>query len=218
MAQRKKIDYKNYFLAFLITIIVFIFGIFVGDTLNEAKLSDIENLNEDLRYKTLAIQTQFDLVSESPCDFINDTTVFKELLDVSKKTEFMENQLGKDNIQVKRIKNYYSTLLIKSWLFTQRTEKDCPESDLHDIIYFYSNEDDCKTCDSQGQILSNLRKDYDNLRIFSIDYNLDNPALQTLKRMYGVESANRFPILIIDDEVSKGFLSRKSVEEKLGFI
>ena len=214
--KRKKIDYTKYALAFFITIFVFIIGISVGDNLNEAKLDQVTELNEDIRATTLAIQTQFDLVSENSCEFVNDTYLFDELLDVSERVEFMENQLGQQNPQVKRLKEYYSTLLIKYWLFTKDTRENCQDNKVQYIIYFYSSKEACPFCDSQGYILSNIRKDNPNIRIFAFDYTLNNAALNTLKKMF-ITDLERFPILIINEnEAHQGFMSRVSIERDLG--
>ncbi len=214
--KRKKMDYTKYALAFFITILVFIIGIYVGDNLNEAKVDEIANLNEDIRTTTLAVQTQFDLVSENPCEFINDTYLFEELLEVSEKVEYMENQLGQQNSQVKRLKENYSTLLIKHWLFTKDIRENCVDKNVQYIIYFYSSKEECPFCDSQGFILSNIRKDDPDVRIFAFDYRLNNAALNTLKKMF-VKDLERFPILIINEaEAHQGFMSRLSIERELG--
>jgi hypothetical protein len=199
----------------MITIIVFVIGIYVGDSLNQEKVDVVENLNEDLRSTTLAIQTQFDLVNENPCEFADDTYLFKELLDVSMKVEYMENQLGQNSASVRRMKDYYSTLLIKHWLFTKRIKDECPDSEIHDIIYFYAPDENCPYCDSQGHILTNIRKDYPFVRVFPFDYTLDNPALNTLKKMY-IEEFERYPIIIINGETHQGFMSRATLEKELG--
>ena len=211
MASRAIIDKKSYFLAFFITLFIFSIGIYVGDSLNNDKINEVVELNEDLRTASLTIQTQYDLVSQNPCEFINDSNIFSELLDVSMKAEFMENQLGSDDPDVRKIKNYYSTLMIQHWLFNENIQQSCPSNDLHDVIYIYSNEDDCSSCDAQGFILTNIRKDNPDLRVFSFDHHIDNSALFTLEKMF-FESIETFPILIIDDKVHQGFLSREAIE------
>jgi len=210
----RKLDYIKYSVAFIITLFVFTIGIFVGDALNNAKLSQLQDLNEDIMMTTLAMQTQYDLVAENPCSVVNDTEIFKELLDVSLKVEYMENQLGQENAQVKRLKEYYSTLLIKNWIFTQEIQETCEGNNIDYIIYFYSSEKDCPYCESQGYILTNIRKDYDEVRVFPFDYRIDNPALRTLKTMF-VDNVDKFPILIINGETHQGFMSRVSIEKEL---
>lgn len=213
--KKRNINYAKYGLAFFITIIVFVIGIFVGDSLNQGKVSEVQSLSEDLRARTLAIQTQFDIISENPCLFMNDTYLFEELVDVSSKVEYMESQLGQKNHEVRRLKSYYSTLLIKHWLFTNKIKNECETQDIHDILYFYAPKEECAYCDSQGHILTNLRKDYPNVWIFSFDYTLDNPALNTIKDIY-IKELEKFPILIIDDKIHQGFLSRLTLERELG--
>ena len=79
------------------------------------------------------------------------------------------------------------------------------------IIYFYSNKGDCDECKREGYVLTKLREEYPELRIYSFDYNLDLSAVKTLKSIYGVK--NTLPALIIWDENYYGFKSATDIEK-----
>ena len=55
------------------------------------------------------------------------------------------------------------------------------------IMYFYSNKGDCSDCEREGFVLTKLREDYPELRVYSFDYNLDLSALQTLVSIYNIK-------------------------------
>ena len=79
------------------------------------------------------------------------------------------------------------------------------------VLYFYSSK--CQECEQQGYVLTYLREQYPNLRIYSFDYNLDNPALRTLISLYKVPAIT--PSIVIDDEVYSGFMDKNKLESYL---
>ena len=75
-------------------------------------------------------------------------------------------------------------------------------------MYFYSNKGDCDDCQKEGFVLTKLRQDYPDLRVYSFDYNLDLSALQTLISIYNIDK--KLPVILIDEEAYYGF---KSVDD-----
>ena len=76
------------------------------------------------------------------------------------------------------------------------------------ILYFYSS--DCKDCDKEGYVLTFLREQYPDLRVYSFDYNLDLSALKTLASIYGVTS--NLPALVIKEKLYSGFQSLETIK------
>ncbi len=77
------------------------------------------------------------------------------------------------------------------------------------ILYFYGNSSDCPECSQTAIVLNALRQQYEDLRVYSFDTNLDLSALETLKSMYGINAKN-LPALVISEKTNIGF---KSVDE-----
>src|SRR5262249_51793466 len=78
--------------------------------------------------------------------------------------------------------------------------------------YFYSNEKDkCPDCEKEGFVLTKLRQDYPELRVYSFDYNLDLSALQTLISIYEVKDEE--PALLINEKAYYGFKSVDDIKE-----
>ncbi len=120
----------------------------------------------------------------------------------------MEENLGTDNKEVVRLKRYYSLLQVKDYLLMQKLDEQC-SFDPISIIYFYSNEEgECEDCRKEGHVLTYLREQYPQLRIYAFDYNLDLSALKTLIAVYKVQ--DNLPAIIIDGKVHYGF---KDLEE-----
>lgn len=81
--------------------------------------------------------------------------------------------------------------------------------DIESIIYFYGRED-CNDCRRQGYILTDMRNDYPELRVYSFDYYLELSAIDALKSIYKVDE--NLPALIINDKVYKGFKNKEDIE------
>lgn len=81
------------------------------------------------------------------------------------------------------------------------------------VLYFYSNEGDCPDCKRQGYVLTKLGDDFDELRIYAFDANLDLSALKTLVSINKVGS--ELPALVVDGETYSGFKSLNEMREML---
>ena len=79
------------------------------------------------------------------------------------------------------------------------------------IIYFYSNQD-CDDCTKQGYILTDIRQNYPNVRVYAFDYNLDLSALKALITIYKVVESDSLPALVINGEVSYGLQKFEDIQ------
>ena len=71
-------------------------------------------------------------------------------------------------------------LEIKDYLLLEEIATKVPHFNPVFILYFYSNAGDCPQCSQEGDVLTYLRGEYPDLRVYSFDYNLDLSALHTL--------------------------------------
>ena len=209
--MRQKISKTKYLAVFATTTLIFVIGLIIGNQISAIKLENIDELSENLKIDTMAIELQYLLVSEEPCKTFNSTPLTEELYEIGTKLDYMENRLGNDNPSVLQMKEYYSMLELRHWLFVKKTKKECEINRTY-ILYFYSNEGDCQTCEEQGYVLSYLHKKYPEMNIYSFDINIDNVALNTIKRAYNVVTA---PTLLINDKNYEGFMSARKIEETI---
>ncbi|MFH1505949.1 MAG: hypothetical protein ABIE94_03075 [archaeon] len=211
--SRKKIRVSKYVLVLILTLIIFSGGLAVGSYTTNRKFMQVDYLEQELRTQTMSIETQFLILSENPCGLINHTPFTDELYEVSEKLGYMEDLLGKKDQNVLRLKQYYSLLQIRHWLLMQKMNEECNEDNVL-ILYFYSNLGDCDKCTEQGFVLTNIREDRENVRIYPFDINLDNPALDTISSLYLGDNRST-PILIINEKVYHGFKDKEAVLEIL---
>ena len=211
--KRRKIDGNKFLAAASISLLIFLAGILLGSMISAEKVSDINDLAQQLQLNTLGAELQFRLISEQPCQFINSSELAEELYAIGSRLDFMESELGQDDPQVLGLKEYYHLLEIRHWLFLKQSKEKCGDkTDL--ILYFYSNKGDCPKCEAQGNVLTFMRKKYSDISVYSFDSNIDNPALNTIKAQYGLDDTN-LPILVINGEVYYDFSDRERIEKAI---
>lgn len=207
--DRKEISKTKYLAVFATTTLIFIIGLLIGSYLTNIKLAKLDRLEQDLRIDTMALEIEYLLVSENLCSAANTSTLTEELYNVGTKLDFMENSLGEKDERVKALKEYYSLLEIRHWLFIKKTTEECNDSFIP-ILYFYSNKGDCQKCEEQGFVLNYIRKKHANTRVYSFDININNSALNAIKSLYGVDQV---PSIIINDKKYTGFMDSDAVED-----
>ncbi len=210
----KEMDKMKYFAVLLLTIIIFASGILLGNYISGEKAEQLNEVQENIKLRTLGAETQFQLMTMDPCQFINSTPLTQDLYELSEKLDHLETLMGKDSDQVKRLKERYSILEIRHWLYTKKTNEECGTNHTP-ILYFYSNQGDCAKCEEQGYVLTYLRRKYPNLRVYSFDIHMENPALNTVKDIYDVRQP---PTLIVGSRVYREFQTRNDMEKILGKV
>lgn len=209
MHRRQRLDKGKYLAVFAITTLIFIVGILIGNYYSSQKLNQIDDIGQELKTDTAAMELQYELIAEDPCSYINNTPLADELYEMSSKLDYMENRLGEGDRNVIDLKGYYSLLELRHWLFMQKTRKECNQTSTL-ILYFYTNKKDCNDCEEQGFILTWLRRNYANVYIYSFDYAIENAALDTVKRLYDIQGT---PAVVIDKVTYNRFLSKTELEE-----
>jgi regulator of replication initiation timing len=198
-------NYKRYTLAFIITSAIFITAILISNKLNESKLEQVRAIEDKMSIDILSLETQFDLLQELSCEQIGENTVLStELSSLARKLSHMEESRSVDDPEVVRLKRRYSLLQIKDLLLMRKVAAKCDIAPTV-ILYFYSNAGDCDDCKRQGYVLTKLGDDFDALRVYAFDANLDLSALKTLVNINKVGDA--LPALVIDGKTHTGFIS-----------
>ena len=212
VTKDKKINAQKYLLVLFFTLLVFNSGFFLNNQLNKEKIVQLGSLQQDLRIDILSLETQFSILTQAPCENLNESTLTKELYNISQKLTSVGNSLGPEHQDYIQLKKYYSILEIKHWLLLQKAAKEC-KIPLTFVIYFYTDKKACPKCEDQGYILTYFRKKYPFLRVYSFDYDLDLAALQTLKSIYALKK--ELPIIVINNEVNYGYKNKEELEQAL---
>ncbi len=209
--MRAKIETKKYVIAFVITAMVFFGALIISNRSSEKRLAEVKSIENKIALDILSSETQFALLKESSCKAIDHRTAFsEELSNLARKLSYMEESLGEDNVEVLGLKKYYSLLQVKDYILVKQVNEKCGIKPLT-IIYFYSNKGDCEDCKRMGYVLTKLREEYPELRVYSFDYNLDISVVETMKSIYSVK--NKLPAIIIKEDPHYGFQSTEDIEK-----
>ncbi|HZX12724.1 MAG TPA: hypothetical protein VFE88_04680 [Candidatus Nanoarchaeia archaeon] len=203
---------KRYFLAFVLTTGVFLLGLLLGAFLTEKKFTELKDLQQELRTQLASYEIQSVLVSQDPCAFKDVDSIVDELGSLANRLTAMEDQRGRHDKEVLSLKEYYSLLEIRHWLFLKKLNEQC-NANYTLILYFYSDDKSCPSCGNQGFILSYLRTKYpETVRVYSFDLAINNPALSALKSFYTIREA---PTIVIQDTPYPRYLSKEELESRL---
>jgi len=81
------------------------------------------------------------------------------------------------------------------------------------IAFFYQNSEDCKKCDDQSFVLTDINDEIDDeVSIFSYDADLNLTSVNLLKTYYKID---QYPCIIINDRAYCGMFDKKFVMEKI---
>ena len=209
--MRKSIESKKYMTALAITLVVFFGALVISNKLSAQRIAEIKSIEGNISMDILSSETQFALLKDSSCKAIDHSTAFSEELNtLAQKLSYMEDSLGTNNAEVVSLKKYYSLLQVKDYLLVKQVKEKCGVKPII-VTYFYSNAGNCDDCVREGYVLTKLREEFPELRIYAFDYNLDLSVVKTMKSIYGVK--NTLPALTIWDENYYGFKSADDIEK-----
>lgn len=213
--MRTSIDKKKYLITLLITAVIFAVMLYVNNILDAKRLDDVKTVQDQIALDLLSSETQFNLLKETPCDTHDNASVLsQELNSLSTKLSYLTaNNTDGNNAELLYVKKYYSLLEIKDYILMNQLNRKCPSHPIS-VLYFYGNKSDCTECEKMSFILTYLRQQYPELRIYSFDTHLDLSAVNTLKSIYGIK-ATELPAIVYKNKTTIGF---KSLDEMKNII
>lgn len=211
--ENQKIDWKKYIFTFIITVVVFITVIYLSNYFSQKKIEEIRGIQDKISIDILSSETQFSLLEESSCEDLGGASALsKELGTLEDKLAYTERDRGSKDAEVQILKKYYSLLEIKDYILMKKISEKCKKTPLT-IVYFYSNSENCVDCEREGYVLTHLRQEYPELRIYSFDYDLDLSAIKTFISINNIE--NKLPAIIVKNKVYYGFQDIESINKML---
>ena len=200
---------RKYIWAFLITLVIFLGVTLISNYFDAARMNEIKSIDDNISLDILSSETQFDLLKQTPCADLGDSSLSQELDSLGSRVSFMENSRGTSDPQVLSLKENYLLLEIKDFVLMQSLSDKCHTVPVF-VLYFYSNKGDCPGCSDMGAVLTALRESYPSVRVYSFDYNADLTAVDTLESIYKVKA--EFPALIIHGKTTYGLKSLGDIE------
>ncbi|KKS05172.1 MAG: hypothetical protein UU82_C0001G0009 [Candidatus Nomurabacteria bacterium GW2011_GWC2_41_8] len=196
------IDWKKYLIVFLITVGLFASASYLSNYFGSQKINQLKAIQDKIAIDILSSETQFSLLSELSCKNISDSVFSDELGELGNKLEWSQKNLGATD-EVSYLKKYYSLLQIKDYLLAKKISARCGVKSAF-ILYFYTTAANCGLCERESLVLSSLRTEYPELRVYSFDYSTDLSAVKSMLQIYKIKDTV-LPALVIDDDVLTGF-------------
>ena len=213
--MERKISTSLFALAFILTVIVFSAGVFVGTMIDQTNQNIISNEVVDISSKLESTQllmlldensSAFCPVYMAQLDSIND-----EVEKIGHKLSFLEDEKEVMDIPLKKS---YFVLEAQSYLLSKKLNSRCGENNTL-LLYFYSNKN-CTDCKAMGNDILSARDELISegkiIKIYSFDGELGSPIADALKAQYGVHT---YPSIVVDGEIHSGSLSQVQIKDAM---
>lgn len=205
-------QFSKYILSFIITASIFGAAFLLSEYLSDKKNEDVTSIEQRISLDILSSETQFDLLREVECSDVDNSILSGEIGTLGDRLTRLESERGLLDSETLYLKQYYSLLQIKDYLLSKRLSETCNKRTVF-LVYLYENKDTCPTCENQGYVLTEVRKQYPDLRVYSFDTNLELSAIKTLLSVYKVEKER--PAIVIQGKPYYGFKSLEDLSKLL---
>lgn len=201
---------KIYLIAGIISLILYLAGLFTGYFFQQAVFSEVEKNIEDLKKDLENAQLEYmflTLKAKGSCQILSSLTneLTSRLYSILNELIKLE---GRQDQRLTDAKNDYTMLAIRTWILKSNTKEVC-EEDVLPVLYLYSIP--CDECLEQGKILDEIKAMYPNkVLTFTIDSGVNLPIVQTLIKSYNI---TKTPALVIEEEVYQGLISKGEIKD-----
>jgi hypothetical protein len=199
---------KTYIFTLIVTLVIFVLAFLISIHFTQIKTENLRMTEDKIAVDILALETQYQLLSDSSCKTFDPSGLREQLDTLSSKLEFIEGQVGTSDPGLIRLRNYYSLLEIRHYLLSKRMSEECNTNKIF-ILYFYATKD-CPQCQIQHYFIRAMRDRYREVEAYTFDYHLDLPAVRTLITLHDIPPEP--PILDINGKVYNGFKSLEEIE------
>jgi len=206
---KRKIHFRIYLAALIITSAIFFIGVFIGQLSNQQVVNDLQSKIQD--YYQQSYPFELIMLLDNSSDFcpvyLSELEILdKAVIDLGFQLSYLEDVKG---VSDNGLKKDYFILEAKSYFLSQILTEKCNSNDKL-ILYFYSNIN-CDNCKAQGEELTKATEGK-NAKRYSFDGTLESPIVEAFKQKYNIL---KYPTIVIDDEILVGFHSSKDLNSYL---
>jgi len=208
----RKIQWRYIGIAFIMTAIMFVGILFLGQELSQYKINNLENriseLETDQRSTSMA-RLLAEEMGERDCSAqrILAEQNLKELYSVREEVVQHQQSTKISTPRFEQLKKKYLLSTLDNYLRQKNLQETCNVSKAK-VLYFHT--DSCDKCQGQGKMLTKYRQIYDDkMLVYPLDSDYDLEPINFLESYYGI---NEYPAMVIEDEVYQGFTSRSELE------
>lgn len=217
MVVKRKISKLRYFIALIITLLIFIPGLLLGMIMDNERTRSLQLQSEVQEMDFKSLQLNYLYITYLQNDN-NSCAALKAALegsikDLSKSLDTLENYKKDAKLNERDFELLSRNYLLDNlnyWLLSKKTKELC-SYDTVNVLYFFNSE--CDTCSEQGIILTYFKKKLgDRFLVFPINTDLieDESMVKILLSTYNV---TKYPSVVIEDETYSDVLNLEEVQE-----
>ncbi|PKP59458.1 MAG: hypothetical protein CVT88_05475, partial [Candidatus Altiarchaeales archaeon HGW-Altiarchaeales-1] len=210
-------DKKIFITALVFAVIIFLFGLLVGNYIVTSKMDEVRLSEESFIIDLLGMEMQDEISDEHFCELDVEKSLRKKMV-LGKMLATLEERLGKENEDIIRKKEIYELIQIKIIKYLEKTKNECNRS-TNILIYFYTNKQNdvmgsADDCNDESKIIENVVYDVNekikknesdakynnannnaannaeyknNIYVFAFDVNSENLATYALMKKYEIK-------------------------------
>lgn len=206
---KRNISTGTYLLAFVLTVIVFSLGIYVGMVVDESAKAEVEEelvtLEQDLYLSRILLLTEQEMGEFCPIYSEKLEAVDSERELIGDRLEYLESVR---EVYDEELRERYYYLEFENYLLMKKMKKECGE-DYVLVLFFY---DGSGVSGEQGAELDELRASDPRVKVFSFEGSSDSAVVEVLREQYNVTDC---PSVVVDSETFSGL---QDSEELAGMV
>jgi hypothetical protein len=225
--MHRTIDKSKHLYVFLISSIIFLFGVLIGAQVEQFRIENLENRFQEENLKYEEIQAEIDYINflvdkednSKICPTLTDSYL-KSVKNLDESVFSLENYRSTAEFKTdeyESIKTQYFNLEMRYYILAEKINSLCDNS-FDTILYFYGDNKECPECEDQGIYLDYVKKKYqDEVMIFSFDSQSSSDVVRILVTNNNVTIDN-LPRMIINGNNTLSFSDSETIESYLTTI
>ncbi|MFP3950268.1 MAG: hypothetical protein ACLFUZ_04225 [Candidatus Micrarchaeia archaeon] len=206
---KRNISTGTYLLAFVLTVIVFSLGIYVGMVVDDSAKAAVEEelvtLEQDLYLSRILLLTEQEMGKFCPIYSEKLESVDSERKLIGDRLEYLESVR---EVYDEELRERYYYLEFENYLLMKKMKKECGE-DYVLVLFFYDNSE---VSGKQGAELDKLRASYSRVKVFSFEGNSDSAVVKVLGEQYNITD---YPAVVVDSETLSGLYTSEELSGKI---
>lgn len=211
--MKRRISLPLYIGAFLISLTIFLAGVFVGHLIDTSSLEgisgDLSTVSQRMTSVHLLLLTEGNSSAFCPVYASELNSIDEEVELMGHRLSYLEDEKG---VYDNELKKQYFALEASSYLLSKKVRELCGDDSVL-LVHFYSNID-CPECKDQGVEILRARDELssENIRVklYSFDGELGSPVVEAFKSQYGVGS---YPSIVVDGSTHPGYRDAEGIKE-----
>ena len=205
---------RIYFIAAVISIVLYAAGVGTGYYLQGDLSSLVEGQIGDVREDILTVEQELPLLSmrgEGSCSVLSTLSS-----DVSAKTDSILERIveletrGASKEVYDSLIGDYTSLAVRGWILSKDIQQSCIDNSVP-VLYFYSVP--CDDCVEQGRIIDRMKEKYGKrLQVFALNSRVDQSSVKILTKSFGVEET---PAILIESRTFQGLVSEDALDKMI---